>query len=129
MSDSIGQYVKGCGGRKNQRVGYLLALKGIGGQVIITGSKVNTTLGDVFDRDEAKAIAWDRQRTVRKGRNNMLPRSFGKDLEIFYDRCRRYFGTDNIIIPKYKVIEKIEAIEKEDGCDSCGGNCCVSKNN
>jgi len=112
MQDKIHQFVKGRNACKGN-VGVLLGVRYNDGIVVITGSKANFSHGDRFNKEEGLAMAEDRQIAVRHGRCNLIAMSMKDDLEIFVDRCKRYFRTDLIVIPALSVgKKKMKKVEK-----------------
>ncbi len=101
MQQSICEFVR----RNGQRVGVLLGVRTPNG-VIVTGSKVNLTMGDRFDRERALEIAWDRVAVTKNGRKTKVASSMAVQLEGFADRCRRFFKTDELNLPELSNKEK-----------------------
>lgn len=95
MQNNICEFVR----RNGQRVGVLLGVSTPNG-VIVTGSKVNLTKGDRFDRERALEIAWDRVAVTKNGRKTKVASSMAVQLEGFADRCRRFFKTNELNLPE-----------------------------
>ena len=95
------EFVRGRGSHKTEIVGVLLATRENQGAVIVTGSKANISMGDVFNKEIGLDIAANRYRAVRdEDRENHLPYSFKEALKAFEGRCSRYFRTEEITVPE-----------------------------
>lgn len=97
--NTICQYVR----RKQQRVGLLMAYKDKdkeNDRVIIVGAKVNLKAGDRFNPVFARDLTLHRIEATESGRKTHVPASFKHDLVKFAARCRKFFKTDNLVLPE-----------------------------
>jgi 20S proteasome alpha/beta subunit len=87
--------------KENRRTGILIGVKTDNG-VIISGAKANTKV-DKFNREAGLFIASKRVELALNGeRPVQLPACMWADVQHFADRCRRYFETNELIMPEIK---------------------------
>lgn len=87
--------------QSNNPIGILIGIKTNSG-ILITGAKARVKT-DKFNRDAGLYIAYKRaELALDEGRPIKLPASMGEFVDSFADRCRKYFETDNIILPELK---------------------------
>lgn len=102
MQTQIYQYVRD---RKGQLVGVLMANR-FGDKVYITGSKVNLAAGDVFNKQFGIQLAQRRFEKMKEDAEYVprpLPHSFRQDIDVFVNRCKRYFKDCTVFSPNQLV--------------------------
>jgi hypothetical protein len=91
-----------------RKIGFLCADIGIDGKIAIGHSKCNESMGDTFDKDMARTIAFNR---MLKGSKSFPALSMKNQYFDFCERCEKYFKDHYLSGNTISILEAMGVME------------------